>query len=68
MHVVHSLDEESILGRWLWVQLTNLNLNEGFSTKKIPQEHNVANTLPPSLIKNKTQFIYTVIILLVPIK
>jgi hypothetical protein len=55
---VHSLDEESILGRWLWVQLTNLNLNEGFSLALIEFFQ----------LSNKTQFIYTVIILLVPIK
>jgi hypothetical protein len=35
------------------VQLTNLNLNEGFSTKKIPQEHNVANTTLPLSLINK---------------
>jgi hypothetical protein len=58
VHVVHSLDEESILGCWLWVQLTNLNLNEGFSLALIEFFQ----------LSNKTQFIYTVIILLVPIK
>jgi hypothetical protein len=61
---VVGLREKRILGHWLWVQLTNLNLNEGFSPKKIPQEENVANTLPPSLIKKIMEVVVVGIMLL----